>query len=70
MESDGGSALHGYGLRSLGAGATDAALLGPMVGPGFTETNGIAEDPAHDARKQLGQKGIPWIPFMSPLRPF
>jgi hypothetical protein len=50
MESDGGSALHGYGLRSLGAGATDAALLGPMVGPGFTETNGIAEDPAHDAR--------------------
>jgi hypothetical protein len=55
MESDGGSALHGYGLRSLGAGATDAALLGPTIGSGFTETNGTAEDPAHDARMVAAQ---------------
>ena len=51
MESDNGSALHGYGLRSLGAGATDAALLGATIGSGLTETNGAAEDPAHDVRR-------------------
>jgi hypothetical protein len=66
MESDDGSAPHGYGLRSHGPVATDPASLDAMVGPGLAQAISSAEDPALGARMvaEYGQDAS--HPLLSP----